>query len=171
MKQTNSNKHVIEGLIAIVVLAGLTWFIISGRQASAPNMTDTSSGTNTQTNTDGNTSSSTQIPATTTPSGNDVVVVSTQSAGTKTITIDNVNLSKPGFVVIGVADSDAALLGSSKLLSAGTKQDLEITLTRALDSNHTYVALIYQDDGNKKFDQLKDTMLSGKGTSSKFTAK
>ncbi len=181
MKQTNSNTRIIKLLVAIAILGGLTWFLVSGQKATAPDTTDNTSGTNTQSNTDGNNSTSGQTPATNTPAGNNIVVVSTQTAGTKTVTVDNVNLSKPGFIVIkilqpGPDTSNDIILGASKILSAGSKQDLEIPVNTKLNSTVEYTAHIYLDDGDKKFDINKDTfvegpVVTGPKTYSNFTAK
>lgn len=161
MKQTNKNNnlHIIEGLIAIVLLVGIVWFLTKGNEASAPTQNDYASNQNYQQPTD-TTAPATSTPATNQPTGKDIVVVSDQSVGTKSVTVDNAVLSKAGFIVITYAKDGKQVLGSSKLLTAGTKQDLEITLTKALDKANTYVAQIYVDDGDKVFNISKDKSLA-----------
>lgn len=177
MIQNNKNKqlnlHLIEGLVAIVLLAGLAWFLLSGRPASAPSNYENNSQTTQTQNPDTTTKPS--GPATNTPSGTDVIVVSTQTIGSSTVTVDNINLSKPSFVAItipGIGDQSQVIIGTSKLLTAGSKQDLEINLgTYKLSSKINYVAKIYHDDGDKKFDSKKDEFISSKSTYANFTAK
>ncbi len=182
MKQIYSNKHIIPALIAVVVLGAIIWFLVSGHKATAPSPTDNfSAGIENQANPNGTTPNDTKGPATNAPSGDNVVVVSTQIAGSKTVTVDNVNLSKPGFIVIkilqpGPDTSNDIILGSSKILSAGAKQDLEIPITTKLNSTTEYTAHIYLDDGDKKFDINKDLfvegpVVAGPKTYSNFTAK
>ena len=161
MKQTdkNNNLHIIEGLIAIVLLAGIVWFLTKGNEASAPTQNDYMTNQNYQQPTD-STVPATSTPATNQPTGKDIVVVSDQAVGSKSVTVDNAILSKAGFIVITYAKDGKQVLGSSKLLTAGTKQDLEITLTKALDKANSYIAQIYVDDGDKVFNINKDKSLA-----------
>jgi len=161
MKQTNQNNnlHIIEGLIAIVLLAGIVWFLANGNKASAPTQDVFTTNQNYQDPTTPITPSDSST-ATNQPSGNDVVVVSDQAAGSKSVTVDNAVLSKAGFIVISYAKDGKFVLGASKLLTAGTKQDLEIPLTKAMDKTNAYVAQIYVDDGDKVFNINKDKSLS-----------
>lgn len=175
MKQTDKNKnlHIIEGVIAIVLLAGIVWFLTSGHQVTAPS-TNEPITQNTETKPT-NPMIPTKEPATNTPSGKDVIVVSTQIKGSKAVTVDNATLSKPGFIVIntlGPSNNPATILGTSKLLTAGSKQDLEISLgSNKLVAGTEYTAEIYQDDGDKKFNPTKDKLASGSNSTFLFQVK
>lgn len=119
------------------------------------------------------------VPESTNTAGNvtgtNTIVVSTQIANTKTVTIDNANLSKPGFIVIMSkatnTDQPDRILGTSGYLSAGVKQDLEINLTNStLLEGAKYTAAIYVDDGDKKFDSSKDQPVGTAKSSTTFSA-
>ncbi len=101
------------------------------------------------------------------------IIVSDQTNNSTTVTIDNLNTSKPGFVAIsikGPSGETNQIIGTSGYLTAGAKQDLEIKLRAGslIDSSIDYVALVYEDDGDKKFDPQKDKIVT---RSSPFTGK
>ncbi len=136
--------------IGILVILGLAYWYASHKQANAPE-TNTTPAEGTE-----NTIPSNSNSATTTP-GVNAIVVSTQQAGSS-VTVDNFNLSKPGFIAIYTADVDGGpktLIGQSKLLS-GSGQDLEINA--AVASGKAYVAVLYLDNGDKKFSSSSDTI-------------
>ncbi|QQS22594.1 hypothetical protein IPM19_03105 [bacterium] len=171
MKQ-KTNKHLIEGLIALVLIIGLGWLVLRSRNASAP--TETTNTQNSQQPATQTPAPTNTTPATNQLASNDSVAVSTQSDNTKVVYIDNVNLSKPGFVVITTEGPDDAVkvIGTSKLITAGEKQDLQITLSNhILDSSINYSVLLYQDNGDKVFNIKTDTLLTGKNSSATFIAK
>ncbi len=164
-------KYIWEGIIAIILIVGLIWFFTKDHQVTAPTYDNSQNSANTQTTLENPTNTT---PATNQLTSNDTISVSTQPNNSKSVTIDNANLSKPGFIVIVIPGPSGKLnqvLGSSKLLTAGAKQDLEITIKDPLDSSIDYTALIYADDGDKKFNISKDTLVEGRNSSSTFIAK
>lgn len=97
-------------------------------------------------------------PSTTDPQPRlqNIVSLSGQKAGSS-VTVDQVNLQKPGYVVIHEAANGrpGKIVASSGLIPAGSRQDLVIRLSTKADSS--YIAVLHADDGDKKFDGTKDT--------------
>ncbi len=87
------------------------------------------------------------------------LTVSDQRAGS-TVTIDTVSLQKPGFVVIRADTSGrpGKILASSNLVSPGTKEDLVIGFRPTAGTS--YYAVLYSDDGDKKFNETKDEAIN-----------
>ncbi len=86
----------------------------------------------------------------------DTIAVSTQLAGSN-VTIDNVFLSKPGFIAIHEATPSGELgksVGMSGYLSVGAKQDLEVPAQ--ITAGGKYFAVVHVDDGDKKFNASTD---------------
>jgi hypothetical protein len=99
----------------------------------------------------------------TTSLGSTGLSVSTQTAG-RTVTIDSAKITTNSFIAIFESNSGkpGKFVGSSALLTPGDKQDLEIRA--AVSKGKTYIASMYQDDGNKRFDANKDSLvLDSKG--------
>ena len=169
-------KHYIIILIIVIVLAGGAWWW--SHKKTTP--TDTTNNTQTeQTNQKNNTSDKDDEiigqPATNQLASSDSIAVSDQAKVATSVTIDNVNISKASFIVITIPGKNGAtdqIIGTSGLVSPGMKQDLEVNLKAGtkLDSNIEYTALLYADDGDKKFNVAKDTKLSGPTASSTFSA-
>lgn len=171
MKQ-KSNKHLIEGIVGLALIIGFGWLVLRGRDAAAP--TDSSVTPQTQSSSGSASVPPASAPATNKLESTDSVAVSTQNDKAKIATIDNLNLSRPGFAVIGTANAGgklAQVIGSSRLISPGEKQDLEIALTTALDSKVNYLVLLYHDNGDKKFDPKTDTLLNNKTATATFIAR
>lgn len=85
------------------------------------------------------------------------VNVSSQKPGSA-VTIDFVEIEKPGFVVIR-ADKSGALgeiLGESALLPAERSEKIRIDLFRPMREGETLRAALYADDGDDIFDASKD---------------
>lgn len=167
----NNNKHLIEGLIALVLIIGLGWLFLRGRDAAAP--TETNINQNQQQTTEQTKPQNNTGQATNQLTGTDSISVSNQTAGTKSVFIDNINLSAPGYVVIstiGANDKPDKVIGTSKLISVGAKQDLEIPLTTALQKKLTYIVQIYLDNGNKNFNANIDTLIDNSGATAIFAA-
>lgn len=100
----------------------------------------------------------------------DKIIVTTQKAG-KFITIDNISLTKPGYVVIhetGASGAIGPVIGATKWLSAGDKEDLTVSATTV--SGKKYAAMLHYDDGDKKFDAAKDPMAAGTKSTAIFLA-
>lgn len=146
------HKVVIGVLAAIIILGGGYWYFSQNKAAApetqeiigdVPNDRDEQNEINTDATTN------------TTPS-TDKIVVSAQLPGSD-ITVDNISLSKPGFVVVYELDSAGRLgkvVGTSNYLTAGNKQDLEVKAT--VVANRKYSAVLYVDNGDKKFDAATD---------------
>jgi hypothetical protein len=85
------------------------------------------------------------------------LVIFPQKTGTE-LTVNQYFLSKPGFVVLHKIkdDSPSDVMGTSALLEAGLGRDLKI---KAALKAGTYFALLYEDDGDKKFNIKKDKIL------------
>jgi hypothetical protein len=99
----------------------------------------------------------------TTALANTGLSVSTQTAG-RSVTIDAAKIATDSFIAIfeNTNGKLGKLVGSSALLTPGDKQDLEIRAT--ISAGKTYIASIYKDDGNKRFDANKDSLvLDSKG--------
>lgn len=93
----------------------------------------------------------------------DTIAVSTQIAGS-TVTIDNVFLSKPGFIDIHEATSTGELgksVGVSGYLGVGAKQDLTINAT--IVAGAKYFAVVHVDDGNKIYNSPGDAAATMNG--------
>jgi hypothetical protein len=146
-------KHIVL-LAALIVLALAGYFYINrNNEAAAPEIT------NENVNVAPTEGTENTIPENTNTAGNvsgaDTIIVTEQSAGSA-VTIDNVNLSKPGFLVIH-ADNNGqvgAAVGYSGYLSAGPKQDLEVKAT--IVAGGKYWAEIHWDNGDKKLNAALD---------------
>ena len=175
MKQNNKQKnlHFIEGLVALALLLFIIWLVVKNddkTKTTTDILYQVPAVQNTNPTKDPTKNSNT---ATNQLAGTDTIAVSDQVAGTKTITIDNVNLSKPGFIVISeLSVAKGEVLGTSKLLTAGAKQDLEVSLgANKLKAGVEYVAEIYQDNGDKKFNSSTDKLASGSSSTFLFQVK
>ncbi len=143
-------QKVIIAVVAIVVIFGGIYLYVSNNKAVAP---ETSTNVSENTNTDlppGDVPGDKPETNPTIPTS-DTIAVSTQVPG-DSVTIDNVYLSKPGFVDIHEATSNGQpgkSVGVSGLLGVGAKQDLEIKAT--LEAGKKYFAVIHVDNGDKKY--------------------
>lgn len=93
----------------------------------------------------------------------DTIAVSTQVPG-NSVTIDNVYLSKPGFIDIHESTSNGQpgkSVGVSGYLGVGAKQDLEITATLAPGGK--YFAVVHVDNGDKKYTYPTDAAAMSNG--------
>ncbi len=155
-------QKLLYGLAAALVIAGGGYLLLnSGNEATAPVTQNTNIETPLPTDipasTDQLNTNSSGISPNTPPTKN-TLVLSTQLAGPE-ITIDNVYLEQPGFIVIHEIKNDApsTVIGSSGWLSAGPGQD--ISFKANLKAGSTYFALLYQDNGDKKFNIASDKKL------------
>jgi hypothetical protein len=87
------------------------------------------------------------------------IIVTDQYPG-NVIYISSLNLSKPGWVVVHAdkAGKPGDVIGSmyfDKGLTAGSK----ITLSKSTVEGGIYYAVLHMDDGDKKFDSVKDMHL------------
>jgi hypothetical protein len=90
------------------------------------------------------------------------------------LTIDSVNLTKPGFVVIHKSTKEGtvgAVVGYSELLPAGSHTSLDIDISPVAKIGDMYEAMLHEDtNNNKKFDAGTDMELmdNGKKVSTTF---
>lgn len=148
-------QKVIIAVIAIIVILGGIYYFMSQNKVTAPETnTNTSTGsTQDENNPNFSGDANETVPTTT---STDTIAVSTQVSGDSVI-VDSAYLEKAGYISIQEVDSKGkagAVIGVSGLLTAGAKQDLEINAT--LKSGAKYMAVLRTDDGDKKFDALKD---------------
>lgn len=74
-----------------------------------------------------------------------------QTSDGETVTVDSVTLSAGGFVV--VTDANGNVVGTSEYLTAGTHEDVTITLDDPVSSDTTLTGTVYQDaDDDETFD-------------------
>ncbi len=83
------------------------------------------------------------------------LMVETQKAGNEVVA-KNVNLAKPGYVVIHVSTDGKPgnVVGVSDLLNAGETKEVYIKVD--ITSDNEYFAMLHTDDGDKKFILAKD---------------
>ncbi len=152
-------QKLLYGLVAAIIIAGGGYLLLNkSNKATAPevisnqNSDDLPETVPTDSPASINANSPVAIPS------KNTLAISTQTAGSE-ITIDNVFLEKPGFVVIHEIknDSPSTVIGSSGLLQAGPGQD--ITFKANLKAGTTYFALLYADNGDKKFTLGTDKLL------------
>jgi len=81
------------------------------------------------------------------------VSFSSQSGAGDSITVDEVGLSRGGFVSVHTGSANGPTLGSSSYLEAGTHTDLEISLDQAVSEDTTVYVTVHSDtNGNQEFD-------------------
>lgn len=78
-----------------------------------------------------------------------------QDSDGETVTVDEVTLEEGGFVVIHNEAGDA--IGASEYLSAGTSDDVEVTLDETLEEDATLTAMAHQDTND---DEVYDFITS-----------
>ena len=151
-------KNLLIALAVVVILAGLWWWLGQGKQANAPEETNTTPNADQNEATDNvpepgaDGTATNQLPTT-----NDAVAVSDQASGSSN-TIDNYVLNKAGFIVIHEVTSEnspGTIVGQSGLLKEGRGQDLEITAK--VSAGKEYMAMIHVDNGDKKFSASQDS--------------
>lgn len=155
-------QKVIIAIVAIVVIAGAAYWYVSNNKAVAP-----------ETNSNVAQNSDDQLPPGDVPGDkpesnptvptSDTIAVSTQIPG-DSVTIDNVYLSKPGFVDIHESTSNGQpgkSVGVSGLLGVGAKQDLEINAP--IVAGKKYFAVVHYDNGDKKYSYPADAAATKDG--------
>jgi hypothetical protein len=87
----------------------------------------------------------------------DTIVTKSQKAG-NSITVEQITLTRPGFIVPFLinAAGPTDIAGTSDFLTAGTKENVIITLKKPLKAGDTIRLILYADDGNKRFSATKD---------------
>jgi hypothetical protein len=131
-------KGIIALVIVIVVGGGVYWFMNMEKpmdQAAAP--TDTSNAMRIEEN---------------------MIIVNEQKPG-NSVTIAQVHLAAPGFVVIHEDKDGAAgeILGSSTLLPSGDSGQIVVSLSKSLSDATKLHAMLHNDtNGDGKFDSSVD---------------
>ncbi len=160
-------KQIIVLVIIIIVAAVGAYLVVRHQGAQLSNQVPNYQS-NYSSNSASNANQQSNSPAPTAPS--DSVAVSTQRAGNE-VDIDQVKLSQPGFIEIHevVDGKPGKIIGGSKLLPAGTRQDVIIKV--AIVAGKSYIAMLHVDDGDGKFDAKKDLPLMNNGqmVMAKFT--
>lgn len=111
-------------------------------------------------------STDTAVAANTNTAGNsaaasaNIVTVSNQPAG-RAVMVDKAVLSSLGWVAVRDWKNNAwgNILGAVRR-EAGTHEKVVVDLLRATVPDSSYVVVLYRDDGDKKFDSKKDTVLT-----------
>ncbi len=86
------------------------------------------------------------------------------SPGGAVVTVNEVTLSEGGFVAIHVNSPSGQIIGSSKILSAGTHENVRIALDQTLGSDGTLVAMPHFDeDRDSQFDPSVDGAYTADG--------
>ncbi|MBI5003489.1 hypothetical protein HZC00_00125 [Candidatus Kaiserbacteria bacterium] len=174
--ETNDTKGWIIGALVLVVVVVGGWWMIKNSKASSTVVGDAASTTEETTgdnmvnvvamNDDTAAPTPTPTPthpAVTTEARGESVTMQDQSAGTEA-TIASMKLSAASWVAIKDAKG---VLGAAWYPSYATKGS--VSLLRKTVAGTTYQAVVYVDDGDKKFDMHKDTLVTGVGSS--FVAK
>ena len=149
------NTKLIIGLVAVVVVVGGAYYIISKAKtgdSSGMNMTPEEMAA--MHHPYGSASNSSAMLA-----EPNAVVVADQQPG-KVVT-GAVYLAAPGYLVIH--DQSGTLLGSSALLPARQSNNIKVTLSRAVKDGEKLMAMLHSDtDGNGSFDASKDMPVQSK---------
>ncbi len=168
-----TTNWIIAGLVALAVIIGGGWLIARERSGATTSSTASSTVT-TSTEAVGaakGTSENTNVSTdkTSSASGETITVVD-QLAGDQVVVAD-VTLSKPSWVVI--RDTNKWALGAAWF--SGSSKSVVVPLLRKTVPGHTYEAVMYVDDGDKKFavhgSDMMVTGSEGAPVSSTFTAK
>ena len=148
-------QKVIIAIVAAIIIAGGIYLYVQNHKAVAPVVTDTNTSQNSEDLAPGDVPGDSPESNPTIPTS-DTIAVSTQIPG-DSVTIDNVFLSKPGFVTIHEVTSKGMagnIVGTSGLLGVGAKQDLEVRA--AIKPGAKYIAMVRMDNGDKKFNAQQD---------------
>jgi hypothetical protein len=88
------------------------------------------------------------------------IVVDDQNPG-RVVTVNQVSLTKPGWVIIkeAVNGKPGSIIGA-RLFGQGKNSGL-IELLRPMVIGRSYYAVVYNDDGDQKYDPKKDLVLKG----------
>jgi hypothetical protein len=177
-----TTNWIIAGLVALAVIIGGGWLIAREKAGSVSGKASTSTAVTTQTDTS-DTGSTENIKTggdVTTPTvrtndmtasaAGETITVLDQPAGPNAI-VAEVTLTKPSWVVI--RDTRGWALGAAWF--SESQKSIVVPLLRNTETGKTYEAVIYTDDGDKKFSLHASDMLvtgtAGAPVSSTFTAK
>lgn len=145
-------QWIIIGAAVLVLVIGGVWLIMRDRNPEPANTTtNLPITTPTTTVTEGN-----NIPTGTITASNDgeSVAVADQKAGSS-VAITSMELTRASWIAIR---DDKSILGASWFASSATSGSVK--LQRETVSGKTYRAVVYVDDGDKKFDFKKDRLIT-----------
>jgi len=178
--ETNDTKGWIIGAIVLVIVVVGGWWMIKHSKASSTVVGDMASSTDAvgdnmvDTNTvvdmapvAGNAPAEVKTIVTTVAKG-ETLSMKDQTAGAS-VAIDSMKLSAPSWIAIKDAKG---ILGAAWYPAGATTGT--VSVLRSTKTGSTYQAVVYVDDGDKKFDMHKDTLVmgaDGSAVSSSFVAK
>ena len=177
-----TTNWIIAGLVALVVIIGGGWLVARDRSGTVTGSAATSTGaTSTEVSNSENNASASETntggtvgtPAAKNPitsASGETVTIMDQPAGA-TAVIADISLTKPSWVVI--RDTKGWALGAAWF--SESQKSATVSLLRNTIVGQTYEAVIYVDNGDKKFELHGEDMLvtssQGAPVSSTFTAK
>jgi hypothetical protein len=155
----NTATIVISGLIGLIVGIALTWGFMQEDTRTSDRIKDTDNATTTVTDSEDNGTSTTANTTNTANNGSQASVntnleVSDQAAGMSVMV--KATVSAPTWVVVteDVSGQTGRILGA-RLYFPGSPEG-KIELLRGTTKGQTYHAVIYTDNGDKKFDLKVD---------------
>ncbi len=92
--------------------------------------------------------------------GGNTIVITNQAVGEYTVSVEKVVLSQEGYIVI-FNDNDGVpgdIIGESELID-GEQGQVQVTLSRVLGEDEVYYAMLFHDDGDGLFREIKDTQV------------
>lgn len=184
----DSRSWIITGSITLVLIL-LAWWGIAHLRAASPVVGSENAKMVVQTDADGTqtavmvsadeptvtkkadapTAPTARVQATATAvAGGETVTTSDQAAGSQ-VTISQATLTRPSWIAI--KDTKGWVIGAGWFAASG--ENLSVPLLRATKAGEVYQAVVYADNGDKKFDLHADTLLTsaeGAPLSSTFRA-
>lgn len=172
--EANTRSWIITGIVAAIVLL-LGWVLLGHRAPVSPAVGDVSIPSDTQTATEAPTrvtdTSMKPSPVPTIPNTTAVgetISVSDQPAGSF-VSVESARLHRPSWIAI--KDTKGWVLGAAWFSSS--VETVTVPLLRNTLAGETYQAVIYIDNGDKRFDMHADTLVAsvdGGPVASTFTA-
>ncbi len=148
MDMNDTGNRVIIAVVAVLLIIG-AWYLGTTQRfgIKAGEMISNDSALQMTTNVQGSASG----PMV----GGGSIRVGDQPAGSY-VMVSSVKLDTMGWVA--VRDADGRTLGAARF-EAGMHEAVQVPLLRNTESGQKYQALIYEDDGDKKFDLHQDTLV------------
>lgn len=144
------NNKILYGVLGVIILGALALTLMK------PNTPITNTSTNNPTNEQ----STDTVPTTSDMRVAGSAVLATDQRPGNSVTIAQVYLEAPGYVVIH--EADGTILGSSALLQAGQSDKVVVTLSRASKENETLTAELHSEiNGDTTFQEATDKPVQG----------
>jgi hypothetical protein len=153
METNNVTQWVIIGAAVLVLIAGGTWLATRGDAEEPAENEQVATTTVPATTTVGSESNMPKGTQTATSDG-EAFTVADQAAG-KSVALSNLSLTRASWIAIR---DDRSILGAAWFPASATEGT--VTLQRATESGKSYRAVIYVDDGDKKFDFKTDKLIT-----------